>query len=81
MVYEQDNNSINAVKASNTKIMVTSKGIRVVDANIGDFVRVYTSDGLLQHSVKVDTQSIDIPLTKNDVYIVKAGGKTAKLRF
>ena len=81
VVYEQDNNSVNAIKASNTKIMVTSKGIRVVDANIGDFVRVYTSDGLLQHSVKVDAQSIDIPLTKSDVYIVKAGGKTVKLGF
>lgn len=81
VVYEQNNNPVSAIDTSETKIMVTTKGIRVVDANIGDIIRVYTKDGVLQHSVKVNNQSIDIPLTKSDVYIVKVGEKTLKLGY
>ena len=81
VVYEQGSSSVNSARSSNVKIMATSEGIKVVDANMGDMVRVYTTDGLLQHSIKVDSHAIDIPLTKRDVYIVKVGGKTVKLGY
>lgn len=81
VVYEQGSSSIDAAMVSDVKISATSNGVRVVGANTGDFIRVYTTDGLLQKSVKVDAQTVDVPLTKNDVYIVKVGGKTVKLAY
>lgn len=79
VVYEQGNSAVYSAKQSDVKIQATSSGVRVIDANIGDMIRVYTTDGLLQHTVKVDGDVIDIPLTKDDVYIVKVGAKTVKL--
>lgn len=81
VVYEQGSSSVNSTRSSDVKIMATSEGIKVVDANMGDMVRVYTTDGLLQQSIKVDSQTFDIPLTKHDVYIIKVGGKTVKLGY
>ena len=81
VVFEQGSSSVNATRSSNVKIMATSEGIKVVDANMDDVIRVYTTDGLLLHSVKVDSQTIDIPLTKRDVYIIKVGEKTVKLGY
>ena len=81
VVFEQGSSSVNAARSSNVKIMATSEGIKVVDANMGDMVRIYTLDGLLLHSVKVTSQTIDIPLTKHDIYIVKVGEKTVKLGY
>ena len=66
---------------SNVKIQSTSHGVRVIDVNIGDIIRIYTTDGVLHHYERADSQTIDIPLTKNDVYIIKVGGKTAKIRY
>jgi hypothetical protein len=63
------------------KVQRTPYGIRVIDANVGDIICVYTLDGLQQHTVKVDGKVIDIPLTKHDVYIVKIGEKTVKLGY
>lgn len=81
VVYEQVSSAVNAIKSSEVKVQATSDGIRVVDANMGDTIRIYTYDGLQQHSVKVDEQIIDVPLTKHDVYIVKVGDKTVKLGY
>lgn len=81
VVYEQVGTSVNTARFSDTKIIATSKGIKIIDAKMGDTIRVYTTDGLLQHSVKVDSQAIDILLTKHNVYIVNVGGKTMKLRY
>ncbi len=72
---------INAINGPIMKIQATSYGIRVVNADMGDTVCVYTLDGVLQQSVKVDGQIIDIPLTKHDMYIVKVCGKTVKIGF
>ena len=81
VVYEQGNSAVNTMRASEVKVQATSDGIRVVDANMGDTIRIYTYDGLQQHTIKVDRDIIDIPLTKHDVYIVKVGGKTLKLGY
>lgn len=79
VVYEQGSSAVYSVKQSDVKIQATSFGVSVIGANIGDMVYIYTTDGLLQHSVKVDAQTINIPLTKDVVYVVKIGGKTLKL--
>ena len=79
VVYEQGNTAVRSVKESTVQIQAKSFGVRVIDANMGDMIYIYTTDGLLQHSIKVDAQTIDIPLTKDNVYIVKVGMKTVKL--
>ncbi len=79
VVYEQGNTAVRSVKESTVQIQAKLSGVRVIDANLGDMIYIYTTDGLLQHSIKVDAQTIDIPLTKDNVYIVKVGTKTLKL--
>jgi hypothetical protein len=81
VVYEQGNSSVNTAKASDVKVQVTSDGIKIVDATIGEIISVYTTGGLLQHSVKAYSQVVDIPLTNHEVYIVKVGTKTMKLNY
>lgn len=81
VIYEQGSSVVNATRTSKVKVQANSNGIRVVNAVMGDVVRVYTLDGQQQHSVMVDGQIVDIPLSKHDVYIVKVGEKTVKLEF
>jgi hypothetical protein len=70
---------ISTVADSNVKIQGTSFGARVIDAQLGDMVRVYTMDGKLIHSVEVDSPSVDISLAKDGIYIIQVGTKTMKL--
>lgn len=79
VVYEQGNTAVRSVKESTVQVQAKSFGVRVIDANMGDMIYIYTTDGRLQHSIRVDAQTIDIPLTKDNVYIVKVGMKTVKL--
>ena len=80
VVYEQgDDNAVKSLSMSNVKIQATSLGVRVIDANIDDIIRVYTVDGILLNSVKVDEKIVDIPLYKDNVYVIKVGTKTVKL--
>ena len=76
-----DASAINTNSQTIPRIEKTSYGIRVIDANLGDIVRVYTFDGLLHNSAIVDCQTIDVPLTKHDVYIVIVGEKTIKIGY
>ncbi|MBR6937448.1 MAG: leucine-rich repeat protein [Prevotella sp.] len=80
VVYEQgDDNAVKSLSMSNVKIQATSLGVRVIDANIDDIIRVYTVDGILLNSVKVDEKIVDIPLYNDNVYVIKVGTKTVKL--
>ena len=72
---------INEMDNSQVKVQRTPYGLRVIDANVGDVIRVYTLDGVLQHSIRVDSKNVDIPLNRQDVYIIKVGGKTQKIGF
>ena len=76
-----NSSGINEIGDSPVKVQRTSYGIKVIDANMGDMIRVYTLDGLLQHSIRVDSKNVNIPLKKQDVYIIKVGGKMVKLGF
>lgn len=79
VVFEEGSSAVNSIRASEVTIQATSIGARVVNANMGDVIRVYTTAGILLQSLKVDAQTIDIPLEKGNVYIVKVGEKTVKL--
>ena len=76
-----NSSGINEMDNSQVKVQRTAYGLRVIDANVGDVICIYTFDGLLQHSVKADSKNVDIPLKKQDVYIIKIGGKTVKFGF
>ena len=81
VVYEEDvPSAIPSIEDSSMKIKGTAYGARVTNANIGDIIQIYSKDGVLRKSVKVKSQTIDIPLEKDEVYIIKAGEKTLKLR-
>jgi archaellum component FlaF (FlaF/FlaG flagellin family) len=76
-----NSSGINEMANSQVKVQRTTYGIKVIDANVGDMIFIYTLDGLLQHSVKVDSKNVEIPLKKQDVYVIKVGGKIVKFGF
>ena len=76
-----NSSGINEMDNSQVKVQRTSYGIKVIDANVGDVICIYTLDGLLQHSVKVESKNVEIPLNRQNVYIIKVGGKIVKLGF
>ncbi len=82
VVYEKTGgNAVNSASASSVKIQGTSLGARVTGATEGELIQVYSIDGVLQRSVNVESETTDIPLAKDKVYIIKAGMKTLKLRM
>lgn len=81
VVFEQENSAVNAHQASSVRIHTTSTGVIVTGTNADDVIRIYTTDGTLQHSVRAEGSQVEIPLHKEIVYIVKVGGKTVKLRI
>jgi len=82
VVYENiDEDALTSLAESNVKIQGTSFGARVIDAEMGDMIRVYTTDGKLQHSVKVESSRVDIPLEKDNIYIIQVGTKTMKMGY
>ena len=80
VVYELDDiDEVRTISESNVTIQGTSYGARVVGANKGDVISIYTTDGSLYHSVKAEQQVVDVPLKKDNVYIIKIGTQTMKL--
>ena len=81
VVYEQENSAVNDHYVSPIKIITTPHGIKVTGTTIDDIVHIFTTDGVLQRSIRVDGSQVEIPLHKGDVYVVKVGAKTVKLRI
>lgn len=80
VVYELDDiDKVGALSDSGAEILSTPYGARVIGANIGDIIRVYTTDGKFIQSVKVESSSVDILLEKDSIYIIQTGKKTVKL--
>lgn len=61
------------------KIQKMPFGIRVLDAEHGELIRIYSADGVLQRSVKVEGEITDIRLSNGTVYVVKVGTRTMKI--
>ena len=80
-VYIGHATEIDAIDNISVTISSTSFGIRVSNVNMGDVIKVYSADGVLHKSVRADAKTIDIPLTKGYMYIVKVGTKTMKLFY
>ena len=80
VVYEKDNNDvIFNEEESQVKIYSMTFGIRVKDAQPSEIVEVYSPDGILIKSVKVENSIMDVLLTKGKMYVVKVGQKIVKL--
>lgn len=79
VVYEEGSSIVSSLPESLVKIQETSYGARITDAIFGDLIQVYTLDGILLNSVNVEGNITDVPLDKNNVYIIKVGNKTVKL--
>lgn len=71
--------AVRSLSSNIIKIQKISLGIRIIDANIGDLIQIYSTDGILQKFVKAKKQITDIPLSKDKIYIVKIGGKTVTI--
>lgn len=80
-IVDEGGSSVEAITESKVKIIATSDGIKVTGANPGDIIRVYSIDGALQQSVRVEGSQVDIPLHNDSVYVIKVGAKTVKLRL
>ena len=81
VVYEQESSAVNAPQASPIKILTTSSGIKVTGVTIGDIILVCNIDGVLQQAVRAEGSQVEIPLHQDNVYLIKVGTKTMKLRF
>ncbi|MCR4920363.1 MAG: hypothetical protein K5945_01460, partial [Bacteroidaceae bacterium] len=68
-----------AKDGSLVKILSTPSGVKVTGVKLGETIRIYTVDGVLQKSIQVEKQTTDIPLQKRKIYIVKVGGKSVKI--
>lgn len=79
VVYEQGNNAVLSPLSPEIKILPTAKGIKVIGAAIGDNIRIYTIEGTLQKDIRADSTELEIPLNKDNVYIIKVGSSTMKL--
>ena len=62
------------------KVQSTTSGIIVTGARLGETIHIYTIEGMLQKSVKVEEQPIYIQMKQNNIYIVKVGEKVIKLK-
>lgn len=71
--------SVNSLDNASIKIQKMPFGIRVLNAKSGDFIRIYSADGVLQRSVKVEGEITDIRLSNGAVYVIKVGTRTMKI--
>ena len=71
---------VEAGDGSLVKIQSTQLGIRVTGAKPGENIRIYTLDGMLQRSVRVEEPTTYIQMKRNNIYIVRVGEKVVKLK-
>ena len=71
--------AVRALDNALAEIKKTPYGIRVINANIGDVIQIYSADGVLLRSVKVKGKITDIRLSNGTVYVVKVGTRTMKI--
>lgn len=83
VTFEQSSDAINSPKqqASQARILGKEGGISVQNAQEGDLLQVYTPDGMLLHSQKLQAGQADIALDSKTLYIVKVADKVVKVRL
>ena len=68
-------------QASEVRILGKEGGISVRNAKAGDMIHIYSADGQLLHSQKLNSQETDIALSSKKLYIIKAADKVLKVRL
>ncbi len=83
VTFEQSSDAINSPKqqASQARILGKEGGISVQNAQEGDLLQVYTPDGMLLYSQKLQSGQADIALDSKTLYIVKVADKVVKVRL
>ena len=83
VTFEQSSDAINSPKqqASQARILGKEGGISVQNAQEGDLLQVYTPDGMLLHSQKLQSGQANIALDSKTLYIVKVADKVVKVRL
>ncbi|MBQ7471008.1 MAG: hypothetical protein IJS97_01070 [Prevotella sp.] len=84
VTFEQNGSSdarMMEAQKSQVKVLGTANGVHIANAAAGDVVSVFTADGKLVRSVKLNAQSADIALNARTLYIIRVGGKTVKVRL
>ena len=85
VAFEQTNPETQAVRSTETpnqtKVLGRIGGVTVSGINAGDMIQVYSLDGRLIQMVKATGARADIDLPAKQLYIIKAGTKTVKVRL
>ena len=83
VTFEKDQTTAveNASTRSMVKILGSTNGIHIANANTGDQVKVYSVDGRLIHSQKLSGPQADISLKSNTLYIIKVADKVVKVKL
>ncbi len=81
VVYESSNDDINSAKVSSAKILGTSYGIKVENAKPNEVLKVYTVDGKLVKSQKLQSSEVDVDLPNNETYIINLEDLRVKVRL
>jgi hypothetical protein len=84
VAFELDNaDEVENVETSVSEVRILGRagGISVQGAKAGDQVQVYSLDGRLLQTQKLASAQAEISLAGKQLYIVKVGGKTVKVRL
>ena len=75
-----DQTGITSVDAKNWKWSVANNMLYVKDVPAGTLVTLYNLQGMQIKQVKADGTTIQMPLMQNEVYILKVGKETIKVK-
>lgn len=81
VVYESSADGISSTKVSSAKILGTSFGIKVENARPNEVLKVYTIDGKLVKSQKLQSPEVDVELPNNETYIINLEDLRVKVRL
>lgn len=80
-IVEEGASAVEATSGSKVSIQATVGGIVITGVSSDDVIHVYNIDGILQKAVRAEGSQVEIPLYKDNVYVIKIGPKTVKLRL
>ena len=81
VVYETSAGGICSTKVSSAKILGTSYGIKVENAKPNEVLKVYTIDGKLVKSQKLQSSEVNVDLPNNETYIINLEDIRVKVRL
>ena len=79
VAYESVSNAVSALSFNNIKVYGQSGNIVVKNAEVGEIIRVYTTDGKLTNTTIANGNDLYIGVSTGATYIVKAGLSTLKI--